>query len=108
MSHRYRRIQETKNLILIFNFLQTRQIRVTLKGVVFFIKNRQIMPEYGSVEYWDRRYGDATSSEPFDWLFDYNDVKHVLEQLMPDKSVPILMVGAGNAPFSPDMYFQGF
>jgi hypothetical protein len=27
---------------------------------------------------------------------------------MPDKSVPILMVGAGNAPFSPDMYFQGF
>ena len=34
-------------------------------------------------------------------------MKHVLDQLIPDKLVPILMVGAGNAPFSPDMYFQG-
>lgn len=65
------------------------------------------MVNYGSVDYWNRRYNDSVTSDPFDWLFDYNDVSVVLHEIIHDKSLPILMVGAGNAPFSIDMYHKG-
>ena len=68
------------------------------------------MPNYGSVDYWNRRYcpdDDPSLNSPFDWLFEFNDLEGVLAQLIRDKDAPLLMVGAGNAPFSPDMYFKG-
>jgi hypothetical protein len=40
---------------------------------------------------------------PYDWLFSYQDVKEVIEHLLPDKNAKALLVGCGNAPFSPDM-----
>ena len=48
---------------------------------------------------------ENTESNPFDWLFTFDDVKEVLHELIPDqnKHDRILLVGAGNAPFSPDM-----
>lgn len=51
--------------------------------------------------YWDQRYL-AEAAEPFDWLFSYGDVAHLMQQLLPRDAV-VLMVGCGNAPFSKDM-----
>ena len=61
------------------------------------------MPEYGNADYWDDRYRLSDSDDPFDWLFSYDDIKDTLASLIPSKELRILMVGAGNAPFSPDM-----
>ena len=64
------------------------------------------MPDYGSTDYWNKRYAGETSS-PYDWLFDYSELRPVLDRLMPDRDRPILLIGAGNAPFSPDLYNKG-
>eukprot|EP01038_Epipyxis_sp_PR26KG_P009750 gene9750-13117_t len=64
------------------------------------------MPQYGDANYWNERYTTDNGS-PFDWLFDYNDVALILEQLLPDKQEQIVLVGCGNAPFSPDLYSYG-
>lgn len=61
------------------------------------------MPDYGKAKYWDDRYTSDGVNEPFDWLFNFKDLESVLSCLIPDKHSEILMVGAGNAPFSPDM-----
>ncbi|RYY86911.1 hypothetical protein EON63_04920 [archaeon] len=60
------------------------------------------MPNYGDASYWDARYSRA-DDDPFDWLFDFDELQEILETLLPDKYTKILLVGAGNAPFSPDM-----
>lgn len=60
------------------------------------------MPEYGSASYWDRRYEDEVG-DPYDWLFSHDDVASVIADLVPDKAAEILLVGSGNAPFSPDL-----
>lgn len=52
--------------------------------------------------YWDERYASDLGG-PFDWLFEYKDVQPVIHQLIP-KDADILMVGAGSANFSRDMY----
>eukprot|EP01031_Cornospumella_fuschlensis_P024351 gene24351-29435_t len=64
------------------------------------------MPNYGDAQYWDERYS-RTDDDPFDWLFDFDELQEILECLLPDKNTKILLVGAGNAPFSPDMHEKG-
>lgn len=61
--------------------------------------------EYGKEAYWDNRY--AKESGAFDWLFSWDDVCYLIDQLLPNKDVQVLMIGCGNAPFSPDMYEKG-
>ncbi len=60
------------------------------------------MPNYGDIDYWNNRY-QQDSDDPFDWLFSYNDLKNIINQLIPNKDEPVLLIGCGNAPFSPDM-----
>jgi len=62
-------------------------------------------PSYGAADYWDARYSEETVA--FDWLFDYTELSHLIEQLLQDKDEPVLMVGCGNALFSPEMYRVG-
>jgi len=62
--------------------------------------------DYGNSIYWDKRY--AREAQPFDWLFSWEDVEGLIAQLLPDRKVEVLMVGCGNAPFSPDMYGVGY
>ena len=63
------------------------------------------MPDYGFKTYWNHRY--ESSDEPFDWMVDYASLAPTLEPLLPDKSARILVVGCGDAPFSPDLYYLG-
>jgi len=44
-----------------------------------------------------------STDAPYDWLFCYDELKDILDFLLPDKNAKILLVGAGNAPFSPDL-----
>lgn len=57
------------------------------------------MPNYGEKEYWDERYCED-AGHPFDWLFDFIELKGVIEHLLPDKNEQLFLVGCGNAPFS--------
>ena len=65
------------------------------------------MPEYGSKLYWEKRY--SKSDEAFDWMCDYNQLEPTILPLMKNfkskskyKEARILIVGCGNADFSPD------
>ena len=67
------------------------------------------MVNYGSLEYWNNRYaGDDEADAGFDWLCNYEGVKEPLDYLFPDKSAQLLMIGCGNAPFSPDLFKAGY
>lgn len=44
-----------------------------------------------------------TQDSPFDWLFDYSELSPIIEYLLPDKEELTLLIGCGNAPFSPDL-----
>jgi hypothetical protein len=48
-----------------------------------------------------------SADHPFDWLFSYAEVAQTIDFVLPDKNAIILVIGAGNAPFSPDMYSLG-
>merc|ERR1712224_735528 len=61
---------------------------------------------YGAGDYWDDRYG-GWAPDPYDWLFEWHDVAHVVEALI-NKEDTVLVPGCGNAPFAPDMYDAGF
>ena len=63
------------------------------------------MPEYGSKEYWDKRYLRVDS--PFDWMTSFENLAPTLEPLLPDKDKRILIVGCGDAPFSADLFHVG-
>ena len=64
------------------------------------------MPDYGNKDYWNNRYEE--DEHPFDWLFDYQELAPILNKVLDDKTEEILLVGCGNAPFSPDMYDDGY
>ena len=61
--------------------------------------------EYGLEGYWDKRYSKELAA--FDWLFSWGDLFHLICELIPDHESKILLVGCGNAPFSPDMFTDG-
>ena len=44
----------------------------------------------------------------FDWLEDYQSLKPLIEELVPDRNSRILIIGCGNAPLSEDMYDDGY
>jgi len=64
------------------------------------------MANYSDADYWNDRY-EKEEDYPFDWLFGYAEVSPTIHHLLPDKNAKILMLGAGNAPFSPDLYIEG-
>lgn len=76
--------------------------RYATDTVIFLCLSLLKMPNYADADYWDNRYKEDVDS-PFDWLFRFEDVKDIIDALVPDKSTKILLVGSGNAPFSPDL-----
>lgn len=54
----------------------------------------------------DDRY--TSSDEPFDWFKSFKDISSIIEELIPDKSSRILMLGCGNSTLSEEMYDAGY
>lgn len=65
------------------------------------------MPAYDKLEYWSKRY-TTDFPEPFDWLVAWKDLKEVVDAVVPNKASRILILGCGNAPFSPEMWEAGY
>jgi hypothetical protein len=62
--------------------------------------------KYGELEYWEERYGSWAKS-PYDWLFEWKHVRHIVKAFI-KKSELVYLPGCGNAPFSADMYKDGW
>lgn len=64
--------------------------------------------EYGTKEYWDKRYEKESDGTTFDWFKSYDDVADMFRELIPDKASRILMLGCGNSRLSEQMYDDGY
>lgn len=69
----------------------------------------QVSSSFGDAKYWDARYSlEGPDWESKDWLFDWVDVRELIEELLPDKQQSVLMLGCGNAALSDDMFEAGY
>jgi hypothetical protein len=50
-------------------------------------------------------FGREAEDATFDWFKRYEDVAHLLHQVLPDKTARILMLGCGNSTLSEDVRF---
>jgi len=64
--------------------------------------------QYGTREFWDRRYSNEPEDASFDWFKSYEDVAHIMRDLIPDKSSRLLMLGCGNSKLSEEMWDDGY
>lgn len=72
-------------------------------------KGVQVSSSFGEAKYWDARYSlEGPDWESKDWLFDWADVRELIEELLPDKQQSVLMLGCGNAALSDDMFEAGY
>ncbi|KAE9399951.1 S-adenosyl-L-methionine-dependent methyltransferase [Gymnopus androsaceus JB14] len=71
-----------------------------------------ILPEfndqYGTKDYWNQRYTQEADGASFDWFKSYSEIASILQDLIPDRSSKILMLGCGNSKLSQDMYDDGY
>ncbi|ETS65326.1 hypothetical protein PaG_00055 [Moesziomyces aphidis] len=63
--------------------------------------------QFSEKEYWDQRYADETEQD-FDWFKKYDDLKELFDEVMPERSSRILMLGCGNSTLSPSMHTAGY
>ncbi|EJD43760.1 S-adenosyl-L-methionine-dependent methyltransferase [Auricularia subglabra TFB-10046 SS5] len=61
---------------------------------------------YQDKDYWDERY--AKDDGFHDWFKGYSELKPLLDELVPDRSARILMLGCGNSALSKDMWEAGY
>jgi 2-polyprenyl-3-methyl-5-hydroxy-6-metoxy-1,4-benzoquinol methylase len=55
------------------------------------------------------RYAKEDSHSTFDWFKNYEQIRDLLTELIPEKDKSrILMLGCGNSSLSEDMYADGF
>lgn len=64
--------------------------------------------EFQTREYWDKRYAAELPEEDYDWFKTYEDLKPILNELIPKKDCKILMLGCGNSTLSIDMAKDGY
>jgi hypothetical protein len=48
-------------------------------------------------------FGREAEDATFDWFKRYEDVAHLLHQVLPDKTARVLMLGCGNSTLSEDV-----
>ncbi|RUS15305.1 S-adenosyl-L-methionine-dependent methyltransferase [Endogone sp. FLAS-F59071] len=74
--------------------------------------SRDVIPDdptaYKTKEYWEERYSKEPPEISFDWFKKYADLKPLLNEYIPNKSVRVLMLGCGNSTLSEDMYDDGY
>jgi len=61
---------------------------------------------YGDYQYWNDRY--TKDPELFDWYQRYSGLKGILNENIPKKLEPVLMVGCGNSRLSEEMIGDGY
>jgi len=61
--------------------------------------------EYNRQEYWEKRFADE---EEYDWLAEYEHVRHLIHKYLPDRKARVLIVGCGNSRFSAQLYADGY
>ncbi|KAH8065640.1 3-oxo-behenoyl-CoA reductase [Aureococcus anophagefferens] len=67
---------------------------------------REVFNEaFGQIGYWDETYAKRESH--FDWFVSFDDVRGILEPLLPNKTAKILIPGCGDAPFTRDLCVRG-
>lgn len=67
---------------------------------------REVFNEaFGQISYWDETYAKRDSH--FDWFVSFDDVRGILEPLLPNKNAKILIPGCGDAPFTRDLCVRG-
>ena len=63
--------------------------------------------QFSEKEYWEQRYADDKEQD-FDWFKSYDDLRSLFDELIPDRSARILMLGCGNSTLSPSMHSAGY
>lgn len=65
--------------------------------------------QFSQKSYWEARYSSTDPNEQdFDWFKTYTDLQPLFDQLIPDRSSRILMLGCGNSTLSPSMCSAGY
>lgn len=88
--------------------LVSAQLGVVFKGLAAYLALEIIhyMPNYGDPRYWEDHYRQE-EGKTFDWLEEYEELKAVLQPLLPSPDAAILVLGCGNANFSSALYDDG-
>ena len=64
---------------------------------------------YATAAFWTEWFNEEEHLAPYDWLVSWEDVGDCVEALLEWKhDARVLMVGAGNSPFSSEMYARGY
>ncbi|SOV07900.1 related to SEE1 - probable lysine methyltransferase [Ustilago sp. UG-2017a] len=63
--------------------------------------------QFSQKSYWEERYSNQTEPH-FDWFKTYSDLQPLFDELIPDRSSRILMLGCGNSTLSPSMHDAGY
>lgn len=53
--------------------------------------------DYGTQQYWEKRYKDENGEVAFDWFLRPEQCLPLLRDLIPNKNARILMLGCGNS-----------
>ncbi|KAF7723564.1 hypothetical protein EC973_001853 [Apophysomyces ossiformis] len=72
----------------------------------------QVVPDdptaYKTKEYWEARYKQENPDVTFDWFKTYEELRPLLNKMIPDKQSSILILGCGNSTLGEDMYNDGY
>ena len=66
----------------------------------------QIFPDYGSPDYWDKRYKNEFL--PFDWYMQWNELEDIIKPYIPSERDSSLVIGCGNSTMSYDLKQSGY
>jgi len=66
-------------------------------------------PDFGSREYWDKRYLEEGNKASYEWYFPFKTVQRGIEaNTTASKSERILILGNGTSDFGIDMFHAGY
>ncbi|KAF9466031.1 S-adenosyl-L-methionine-dependent methyltransferase [Collybia nuda] len=64
--------------------------------------------EYGTKGYWCERTSRESNDADFDWFKSYSELAPTIQELIPDRTSRIIMLGCGNSKLSEEMWEDGY